>query len=85
MKISRGEFIAILQENANGMRVESLEKSQRLVDLGVDSLGFATLLFAIEDKLGVQVDEAQLEGLNGESTLQDLTVAFERLGYQIEV
>lgn len=43
------------------------------------------MLFAIEDKLGVHVDEAELDELNGESTLDELAKVFARLGYEIEV
>ncbi len=85
MKIDRTDFIKIMQDNVSEIDVSRIAGDRRLVDIGVDSLGFATLLFAIEDKLGVHIDENELEGLNGNSTLKELSLVFQRLGYEIEV
>jgi acyl carrier protein len=85
MKISREDFESILKGNVSNINIDKLDSSRRMVDMGLDSLGFATLLFAIEDKLGIQIDERQLEGLNTSSTLGDMVSIFERLGYQIEI
>lgn len=85
MKISREEFCQILLENVNDFDINKIEPEKRLADLGLDSLGFATLLFAIEDHLGVQIEESKLSGLNRDSTLHDFVEVFGRLGYEIEI
>ena len=85
MKINRDAFRQILLENVNGVDIDQITPDKCLADLGLDSLGFATLLFAIEDHLGVQIDESKLAGLNQESTLIDFVEVFGRLGYEIEV
>jgi len=84
MKISKEEFKAILQENVKGIDVEALDKSNRLADLGLDSLGFVTFLFAVEDRFGIQIDEKRLEGLNSLSTLEEMLTVFEGIGLHIE-
>jgi acyl carrier protein len=85
MKITRDDFLVILRDNVQGFEAAVLDGSKRLNEIGVDSLGFATLLFALEDKLGVHIDERELDGLNGESTLEQLSMVFRRLGHEIEV
>lgn len=85
MKINRDAFKQILLENVNGVDIDQITPEKCLADLGLDSLGFATLLFAIEDHLGVQIEESKLAGLNRESTLNDFVKVFGRLGYEIEV
>lgn len=85
MKIDRTQFIELLQQNVSDGKIDDLTLETRLSDIGVDSLGFATLLFAIEDKLGVQIDEKYLEGLSGLSTVAEFIRTFKTLGYEIEV
>lgn len=85
MKISREEFHQIFLDNVSGIDVNQVEPGKRLADLGLDSLGFATLLFAIEDHLGVQIEESKLSGLNRDSTLHDFIEVFCHLGYEIEI
>lgn len=85
MKISREQFQKILQENVNVIDINQITPDKCLADLGLDSLGFATLLFAIEDSLGVQIEESKLSNLNRDSTLKDFVEVFGRLGYEIEI
>jgi acyl carrier protein len=85
MKINREEFRQILLENVNGFDIDQVAPEKCLADLGLDSLGFATLLFAIEDHLGVQIEESKLSSLNRDSTLKDFVEVFGRLGYEIEI
>lgn len=84
-KISREELLEMIGKSVPGFDASQVRVDSRLVDLGIDSLGFATLLFAIEDGLGVQIDESRLGGLSGQSTLQELSEVFKGLGYDIEV
>jgi acyl carrier protein len=85
MKITKDEFKAILRENVIDIDVETLNKSNQLGDLGLDSLGFVTFLFSVEDRFKIQIDERRLEGLNSESTLEEMLKVFEGLGLHIEV
>lgn len=85
MKINREKFHQILLENVNSIDIREVTPEKCLADLGLDSLGFATLLFAIEDHLGVQIEESKLAGLNNESTLRDFIEVFGQLGYQFEI
>lgn len=83
--ITREEILDMISKSAPDFDGTGVNADSRLADLGVDSLGFATLLFAIEDKLGVQIDESKLGGLSGQSSLRELSDIFKGLGYQIEV
>lgn len=85
MKIDKNEFVQLIKENATGARLNALGPESTLAEIGIDSLGFATLLFAIEEKLHVRIDEGYLEKLNGLSTIADLVATFRTLGYEIEV
>lgn len=85
MKISRTEFIDLIRQNVTDVKIDSVKPEDRLSDIGIDSLGFATLLFAIEEKLNVQIDDKYLSKLNGLSTIAELTATFGALGYDIEV
>lgn len=85
MKIDRNEFIDLIRQNVAGGKVNELTMDTRLSDIGIDSLGFATLLFAIEDKLKIQIDEDYLEGLNSLSTVAHFVSKFKALGYEIEI
>ena len=85
MKIDRDEFIELIKQNVTGGEVGELTMSTRLADIGIDSLGFATLLFAIEDKLSIRIDEAYLESLSGLSTVSEFVSTFRTLGYEIEI
>lgn len=85
MKIARTEFIELIRQNVTDVKIEAVQPSDRLADIGIDSLGFATLLFAIEEKLDVQIDEKYLAKLSGLSTIAELVATFHTLGYEIEV
>lgn len=85
MKINREEFIQIIRENASGFDKNEIVGTDKLSDLGLDSLGFATTLFAIEDRFSVVVDEKYLSRLNSMSTVADLVGVFGEMGYHIEL
>ncbi|WP_426103509.1 acyl carrier protein [Massilia sp. TSP1-1-2] len=85
MKIDRQEFIDLIKQNVTGVSIDAVKPDDKLSDLGIDSLGFATLLFAIEDKLNVQIDDQYLSKLSGLSTIAELVSTFKGLGYEIEV
>ncbi|WP_426207497.1 acyl carrier protein [Massilia sp. TWP1-3-3] len=85
MKIDRQQFIDLIKQNVTGVSIDAVKPDDKLSDLGIDSLGFATLLFAIEDKLNVQIDDQYLSKLSGLSTIAELVSTFKGLGYEIEV
>lgn len=86
MNISRSEFIALVKEHVGeNNSIDNFRPTDRLSDLGIDSLGFATLLWAIEDKLKIQVDDKYLESLNGLTTLDDLVGTFKAMGHNINL
>lgn len=86
MKMDRGEFIALIKQNVAGeVNVDDIKPDDRLADIGIDSLGFATLLWAIEAKFDIKIDDSYLESLNGLSTVSDLVATFKALGHEIEI
>lgn len=88
MKLYRNDFIGLVKNNVTTVsaeRLEAITAEDRLGDIGIDSLGFATLLFAIEDKLEMRIDERYIDSLNGKSTIADLVAAIRSSGYEIEV
>lgn len=85
MKISREELHKFVRANANGFDGREIKGADNLSELGLDSLGLATLLFAIEERLEIQIDESYLSGLNNMSTVADLVGVFKDMGYHIEL
>lgn len=88
MKLHRNDFIELVKSNVTTVsaeRLEAISADDRLGDIGIDSLGFATLLFAIEDKLEIRIDERFMDSLNGQSTIADLVAAIRASGHEIEV
>jgi acyl carrier protein len=85
MKISYEEFLSIVRANvASGKKVEHLQPDDLLSDLGIDSLGFATVIWSLEERFNIQVDERYLEKLNDLSTVSELISVFVELGHEIE-
>lgn len=86
MKISRDDFISLVKQNVHaGTKIDEIKLEDRLADIGIDSLGFATLLWAIEEKFKVQVDDTYLKNLNNLTTVADLIAAFKEIGHEIEI
>jgi len=87
MKITRSELLTLIKENVeSNVDIDTVIASDRLMDLGIDSLGFVTLLWCIEDRLGIQVeDDAHLQTLNASSTIEDLVIVYKQLGYEISI
>lgn len=86
MNISRAEFISIVKENVDiGTNIEDIKLDDQLSDIGIDSLGFVTLLWAIEDRLKTQIDDQNLESLNSASTVADFISTFDECGVKINI
>jgi acyl carrier protein len=86
MKISRSDFISIVQENVGStIKISDIKLEDRLVDIGIDSLAFATVLWALEDRFKIQVDDSYLQNLNSLSTVNDLVALFKSLGHEIDI
>ena len=77
MNITKSDYISIIKENAvTSISLENIKRTDQLADIGIDSLGFATLLWSMEDRFNVQIDEKCFETLNGISTIADLINVF---------
>ena len=87
MKMTRSELLTLIKENVESkFDIDTVRASDRLMDLGIDSLGFVTLLWCVEDRLGIQVeDDAHLQALNASSTIEDLVIVYRQLGYEISI
>ena len=86
MKISKNEFILIIKENAvNEVDFDTIKANDNLSDIGIDSLGFVTLLWAIENRFNIEVDDQYLESLNGMSTIADLITTLKVCGLEIDI
>ena len=88
MKLQRADFIELVRGNVPTLpaeRLEAITAEDTLEDVGIDSLGFATLLFAIEEKLDTRIDERLMDRLNGRSTIADLMSVIRASGHDIEV
>lgn len=88
MNLQRNDFIELVKSNVANVseeRLEAITLDDKLADVGIDSLGFATLLFAIEDKLEIRLEEQFIESLNGESTIADLVAAIRASGREVNV
>lgn len=85
MKISYEEFLSIMRANvASGKDLEQLQPDDLLSDLGIDSLGFATVLWSLEERFNIQVDDRYLKKINDVSTVSQLISVFVELGHEIE-
>jgi acyl carrier protein len=85
MKITYEQFFELIKSNATGFNRTVISADDQLADMGIDSLGFATLLFALEDQFNAQIDERYLEKLNSLTRVRDLVEVFKGLGYEIEL
>lgn len=88
VKLQRADFIELVRGNVPTLpaeRLEAITAEDTLEDVGIDSLGFATLLFAIEEKLDTRIDERLMDRLNGRSTIADLMSVIRASGHDIEV
>jgi acyl carrier protein len=61
MSTIRDEVIAIINDVCRPETPELDDDSRSLLESGLDSLDFATLMMALEDKYGVAITEDDLE------------------------
>ena len=85
MKITKADFIKILKANADRFTRDDITESDRLADLGVDSIGFVMTIYAIEEKLGVKVKDEDLAALTPDSMVSDFVRVLAGLGIEIEL
>lgn len=85
MRMNRATFIALIEQNVPSANLNKLNLDTRLADVGIDSLGLVTLLFSIESAFNIKIDDKDLEGLNGQSSMAQFISTFRTLGYEIEV
>jgi len=83
MKISKAEFISILETNTDSdFNFNLLTIDHKIDEIGIDSLGFVTFLWAIESRFDIK-DSSYTENLTGSSTIADLISVYKELGYEI--
>lgn len=58
------------------IQVNGLSLDARLEDLGIDSLGAITILYELEDKLGIEVPNEVLESMR---TVGDILIQLQKL------
>lgn len=63
MSTIRNEVIAVINDVCRPEKPELGDGSRSLLDSGLDSLDFATVMMALEDKYGVAISEDDLEKL----------------------
>lgn len=85
MKITKAEFINILKANADRFTRDDIAVTDRLADLGVDSIGFVMTIYAIEEKLGLKIKDEDLAALTPDSLVSDFVKVMARLGIEIEI
>ncbi|MBG7620561.1 acyl carrier protein [Herbaspirillum sp. AP02] len=86
MKLTYDDFSSILFANTVQVKeVRTLRPADLLSDIGIDSLGFATVLWTLEERFNIQVDDRYLQRLNDLSTVSDLIAVFAELGHEIEI
>ncbi len=86
MKISRSEFISMVQENVGStINISDIKLEDRLADIGIDSLAFATVLWALENRFNIHVDDSYLQQMNSLSTVADLVALFQSQGHEIDI
>ncbi len=84
MKITLDEFITVVRKNASDdVVLKEIKLDDHLGDIGIDSLGFVTLLWDVEDTFKISVDDQCLEHLNYASTVSDLISTFGENGLTI--
>jgi acyl carrier protein len=85
MKITKADFIKILKVNADRFTRDDIAVTDRLADLGVDSIGFVMTIYAIEEKLGIKIKDEDLAALTPDSLVSDFTKVLAGLGIEIEI
>ena len=72
--LTRDDVIAIIAEEAR-IDVEKLYPSATLVSLGIASLDVISVLFAIEDRFGVEIAAEDVAGAETLGQLTDIILA----------
>ena len=85
MKITKDEFIKILKANADRFNREDIVPTDKLDDLGVDSIGFVMTIYAIEEKLKLKIKDEDLSVLTPDSLVADFIRVLAGLGIEIEI
>ena len=85
MKITKADFIKILKANADRFNRDDIALTDRLADLGVDSIGFVMTIYGIEEKLGIKIKDEDLAALNPDSNVSDFVKVLAGLGIEIEI
>lgn len=84
MKITLDEFMAVVKKNAADEVNKEVRLDDLLGDVGIDSLGFITLLWDVEETFNISIDDQCLEHLNYASTVSDLISTFGENGLIID-
>ena len=85
MNISKFEFIKILKDNADKFDKDDIDATDLLSELGVDSLGFVMIIYAIEEKLNIKIDDNDLKSLTSTSTVADFVKVLAVLDIHIDM
>ena len=85
MKITKAEFIKILKAQADRFNRDDIAPTDKLEDLGVDSIGFVMTIYAIEEKLNIKISDDQLASLTPNSLVSDFVAVMAGLGIEVEV
>jgi acyl carrier protein len=57
------EIVAVINAVIRPEVLDTSDDTRPLIELGLDSLDYATVLMALEDKYGLNIDEDDLENL----------------------
>ena len=64
MRVGGEEIVKLMQQCAIRIDYDNLEYSTIFKDIGLDSLDFANLLLAVEEKYGVTIPDEEVDGLS---------------------
>ncbi|MER2490604.1 acyl carrier protein [Catenovulum sediminis] len=83
MKITVIELKNILSSELEKGALDHIDESTNLEHFGLDSVGFFTMIYKIEDACNIEFDEETLDQLTLKSTLGDLLSVITAKGVEV--
>ncbi|MBO1511737.1 acyl carrier protein [Metabacillus bambusae] len=64
MKELKLEIVKIIEETCSDIKLQEDQHDLELKELGVDSLDFASIFLALEEKYNVEIPDEEIDSLN---------------------
>ncbi|NRA59981.1 MAG: acyl carrier protein [Psychrobium sp.] len=83
MNISLEKLNELVIDSGDISESITITGNMKLDEIGIDSVGFFTLIFNLEEHLNIELDEDSISGLTMKNTVNDLFKILESKGIEI--